>query len=368
PITTGPLSVDANGIITVAANTPSGTYSVTYQLCEANPVTGLTLTPGNCDTATATVVVSNPLVATNDTLPGTGGSVLGNDTLNGVAVTTSNTDVTPATNGPLSIDANGNVTVAANTPSGSYPITYTICETGSVPANCKTATATVVVSNVIDAIDDPSVTVASTNNPVIVPGNVTTNDTISGVAVTGTNTNVTPITNGPLSVDANGVITLAPNTVSGTYAVTYQLCEADPVTGNNLVPANCDTATATVVVSNPLVATNDTLPGTGGSVLGNDTLNGVAVTTSNTDVTPATNGPLSIDANGNVTVAANTPSGSYPITYTICETGSVPANCKTATATVVVSNPIDAINDPSVTVASTNNPVIVPGSVLTNDT
>ncbi|MFK7079704.1 hypothetical protein V3470_14835, partial [Flavobacterium oreochromis] len=207
-----------------------------------------------------------------DTLPGTGGSVLGNDTLNGVAVTTSNTDVTPATNGPLSIDANGNVTVAANTPSGSYPITYTICETGSVPANCKTATATVVVSNVIDAIDDPSVTVASTNSVVTVPGNVTTNDKLNGVAVTGANTNVTPITTGPLSVDANGIITVAANTPTGTYSVTYQLCEANPLTGLTLTPGNCDTATATVVVSNPLVATNDTLPGTGGSVLGNDTL------------------------------------------------------------------------------------------------
>ncbi|OWP74638.1 hypothetical protein BWG23_13365, partial [Flavobacterium oreochromis] len=357
PVTNGPLSVDANGVITLAPNTVSGTYTVTYQLCEADPVTGNNLVPANCDTAIATVVVSNPLVATNDTLPGTGGSVLGNDTLNGVAVTTSNTDVTPATNGPLSIDANGNVTVAANTPSGSYPITYTICETGSVPANCKTATATVVVSNVIDAIDDPSVTVASTNSVVTVPGNVTTNDKLNGVAVTGANTNVTPITTGPLSVDANGIITVAANTPTGTYSVTYQLCEANPLTGLTLTPGNCDTATATVVVSNPLVATNDTLPGTGGSVLGNDTLNGVAVTTSNTDVTPATNGPLSIDANGNVTVAANTPSGSYPITYTICETGSVPANCKTATATVVVSNVIDAIDDPSVTVASTNNPV-----------
>jgi hypothetical protein len=29
-----------------------------------------------------------------------------------------------------------------------------------------------------------------------------------------------------------------------------------------------------------------------------------------------------------------------------------PANCDTATATVVVNNPVDAVNDPSVTVAS----------------
>jgi hypothetical protein len=51
PLTTGPLSIDANGIVTVAANTPSGTYSITYQLCEANPSTGLNVSPANCDTA-----------------------------------------------------------------------------------------------------------------------------------------------------------------------------------------------------------------------------------------------------------------------------------------------------------------------------
>ena len=377
PGTNGPLSVDANGVLTVAANTASGTYTITYQLCEVGAV------PANCDTATATVVVANPIDAVNDTpaapvastnVPVSAGSVLGNDTLSGIAVTPANTNVTPVTNGPLSVDANGGVTVAANTPSGVYTVTYQLCEADPVsglnvvPANCDTAIATITVANPIDAINDPSVTLASGSTPVVVPGNVTTNDTLSGIAVTGANTNVTPVTNGPLSVDANGVVTLAANTVSGTYTVNYQLCEADPVSGLNVTPANCDLATATVVVANALVATNDTLPSTGGSVLGNDTLNGVPVTVANTDVTPATNGPLTIDADGNVTVASNTPSGTYTITYTICETGANPANCQTATATVVVANTIDAVNDPSVTVASTNAIVTVPGNVTSNDT
>jgi hypothetical protein len=51
-------------------------------------------------------------------------------------------------------------------------------------------------------------------------------------------------------------------------------------------------------------------------VLGNDTLNGLAVTTNNT---PITTGPISVDADGNVTIAANTPTGAYTVTYTICE-------------------------------------------------
>jgi hypothetical protein len=43
----------------------------------------------------------------------------------------------------------------------------------------------------------------------------------------------------------------------------------------------------------------------------------MVVTTANTD-TPITTGPI-LDADGNVTIAANTPTGPYTVTYTICE-------------------------------------------------
>ncbi len=54
-----------------------------------------------------------------------------------------------------------------------------------------------------------------------------------------------------MSIDANGTLTVAPNTASGTYTITYELCEV------GATPANCDTAIATVVVGNPIVANND---------------------------------------------------------------------------------------------------------------
>ncbi|WP_347752960.1 Ig-like domain-containing protein [Flavobacterium sp. T-16] len=394
PLTTGPLSINANGIVTVAANTPSGTYSITYQLCEANPATGLNVTPANCDTATATVVVANAIdavadpsvtIASNNTVV-TALNALANDTRNGVAVTTTNTNVTPLTTGPLSINADGIVTVAANTPSGTYSITYQLCEANPStglnvsPANCDTAIATVVVNNPIDAVADPSVTVAS-NNTVVTALNALANDTLSNIGATTTNTNVTPLTTGPLSIDADGIVTVAANTPSGTYSITYQLCEANPATGLNVTPANCDTATATVVVANAIdavadpsvtIASNNTVV-TALNALANDTRNGVAVTTTNTNVTPLTTGPLSINADGIVTVAANTPSGTYSITYQLCEANPStglnvsPANCDTAIATVVVNNPIDAVADPSVTVAS-NNTVVTALNALANDT
>jgi hypothetical protein len=60
-------------------------------------------------------------------------------------------------------------------------------------------------------VNDPSVTVAS-NNTVVTALNALTNDTLSGIAATTTNTNVTPLTTGPLSIDANGIVTVAANT------------------------------------------------------------------------------------------------------------------------------------------------------------
>ena len=60
----------------------------------------------------------------------------------------------PPTNGGISINAAGELIIAANTTAGTYVYTYEICEVTN-PANCDTAEATVVVAPpVIDAIDD----------------------------------------------------------------------------------------------------------------------------------------------------------------------------------------------------------------------
>ncbi|QYS88452.1 beta strand repeat-containing protein [Flavobacterium davisii] len=382
PVTTGPLSVDSEGNITVAANTPSGVYNVTYQLCEANPVTGSNITPSNCTTAIAIVEVKNDLIAKDDNL-GTiatsatattaAGSVLANnvngaDTLNGVAVTTANTDVTPVTTGSIRIDVDGNVTIQPSTPSGTYTIPYTICETGATPVNCKTANITVEVKNDLIAKDDNLGTIATSATATTAAGSVLANngsgfDTLNGVAVTTANTDVTPVTTGSIRIDVDGNVTIQPSTPSGTYTIPYTICET------GATPVNCKTANITVEVKNDLIAKDDNL-GTiatsatattaAGSVLANngsgfDTLNGVAVTTANTDVTPVTTGSIRIDVDGNVTIQPSTPSGTYTIPYTICETGATPVNCKTANITVEVKNTIDAVDDAKVTVASGGN-------------
>ena len=103
-------------------------------------------------------------------------------------------------------------------------------------------------------------------------------------------------------------------------------------------------------------AVNDTPPtitagDTTSSVITNDILNGsVAVIGTNpgqvtlTGVTVPTG--LTLNANGTITVAAGTPSGTYTLTYQICENGATPANCDTASVTVIIGSCLDfPIND-----------------------
>ena len=96
-----------------------------------------------------------------------------------------------------------------------------------------------------------------------------------------------------------------------------------------------------------------------GNVYENDTLNGTAVVPSDVTLTSTPNGPLTVNPDGSVSVAPNTPAGTYTIDYTICDNAN-PGICDTATVTVVVETPCGSIdNFSAVQNASTNT--------LTND-
>ncbi|MCL9771226.1 thrombospondin type 3 repeat-containing protein, partial [Flavobacterium sp. HXWNR69] len=214
--------------------------------------------------------------------------------------------------------------------------------------------ATVVVANVIDAVNDtPTAITSGDSTPSVI-----INDTLDGAPVViGTNLGQVTLTGttvpAGLTLNPNGTITVAAGTPSGTYTVTYQICE------NGATPANCDTATATVIVSNVIDAVNDTTNSingvTGGTststVILNDTLDGAAIIIGTnvgqvtlTGVTIPTG--LTLNSNGTISVAPNTPSGTYTVVYQICENGATPANCDTATVTVIVGECIDfPIND-----------------------
>ena len=369
------VSVAADGTVSVAAGTPAGNYVIPYQLCE-------TARPSNCDPASITIVVdAAPIDAVDDpvatpvngTTGGTGViNVFGNDTLNGAAATTTNVTLAPVSNGPLTVNGNGTVDVAPNTPAGVYTVTYRICEVLN-PSNCDTAVVTVTVNAApIDAVDDMVVTPVNGSTGATAVVNVLGNDTLNGSTLNPADVTLTPVTSGPLTVNANGTVDVAPNTPAGTYTVTYQICEV-------LNPSNCDTAVATVTVVAPAITAVDDLVGGGNgvtpqntplvtSVLGNDTLNGAPIDPALINITIASNpanGTVTVNSNGTIVYTPNPNfSGNDSYTYTVCEKLN-PANCATATVSVLVQpNLVVATDD----VATTNQQVPVTISVLGNDT
>jgi hypothetical protein len=376
PVVNGPLTVNADGTVDIAPNTPAGTYTINYTICE-------TAVPTNCDTATVSIEVANGLLdAVNDTVPSpvngtTGGvgiiNVLNNDTLDGVVVNPANIIVTSSTTGPLTVNSDGTLDVAPNTAAGTYTNDYTICET-TIPSNCDTATVTVSVNNgLINAVDDSIQTPVNGTNGGTAVINVLDNDTLNGNAATTANVSISTTPTGPLTINTDGTVDVAPNTAAGSYTIDYTICQIS-------VPANCDNATVTiVVVSSIITAVDDQVPnpvnevdGAIGiiNVLDNDTFNGSPVNPTTITLTSLPSGPLTINNDGTLDVAPNTPAGTYIIDYTICE-NSVPSNCDTGTAIVIVINPVlNAVDDDftSSPIEGTTGGVVTAGSVLDNDT
>ena len=368
------IQTATNGDLSVAAGTASGTYTVTYKLCE-------NLNGGNCSTATATIVVGQAtLTAVGDTFTvtngangGSAGNVLTNDKYNGTTGLVGNTSVTltwltvPA---GIQTATNGDLTVAAGTASGTYTVTYKLCENLN-GGNCSTATATIVVGQAsLTAVGDTFTVTNGANGGSA--GNVLTNDEYNSITGLVGNASVTltwlTVPTG-IQTATNGDLTVAAGTASGTYEVSYKLCE-------NLNGGNCSTATATIVVGQAtLTAVGDTFTvtngangGSAGNVLTNDEYNSTTGLVGNASVTLTwLTVPTGIQTatNGNLSVAAGTASGTYTVTYKLCENLNG-GNCSTATATIVVGQAtLTAVGD-TFTVSNGANGGSA-GNVLTND-
>ena len=371
------IQTATNGDLTVAAGTASGTYTVTYKLCEN--LNG----NNNCSTATATIVVgqasltavADTFTVTNGANGGAAGNVLTNDEYNGTTGLVGNASVTltwltvPA---GIQTATNGDLTVAAGTASGTYEVSYKLCENLNGNNNCSTATATIVVGQAsLTAVGDTFTVTNGANGGSA--GNVLTNDKYNGTTGLVGNASVTltwlTVPAG-IQTATNGDLTVAAGTASGTYTVTYKLCE-------NLNGGNCSTATATIVVGQAsLTAVGDTFTvtngangGSAGNVLTNDKYNGTTGLVGNASVTltwltvPA---GIQTATNGDLTVAAGTASGTYEVTYKLCENLNGNNNCSTATATIVVGQAtLTAVGDTFTVTNGANGGSA--GNVLTND-
>lgn len=111
--------------------------------------------------------------------------------------------------------------------------------------------------------------------------------------------------------------------------------------------ANCDQATASILVRNYVIdAVDDSVRAsskTGGvviaNVLTNDTLNAVQATTATVrlaQISPPIAGITLNPSSGAVSIAPKTASGIYSLVYGICEIAA-PTNCDSATVTIDLS-------------------------------
>ena len=388
------MATNTNGTITVLPNTPAGTYTISYTICEKD-------NPTNCSTAIATVKVVT-LKAVNDgvkTLPKTGGNVdiLANDIYGAptgvTSVTTANTTLTITYNSGitgLAVNPNGTLQVPASAPAGSYNVEYRIC-TIAAPVICDTATLTIVKQAEIIANDDSFAGVVTTTEYTI--GNVLNNppsgsDTLDGNQATVGNVALSVVTPAApsgtvpyINITTGGVVVPA-GTPANTYTITYKICEKD-LSGVPTATTNCDVATVTVNIYSPTtIEANDdvatvssTTGGTTSSVLTNDKLNGVpnpSVSSVTLTWTTATPTGFTLNPNGTITIAPNTPAGTYTISYkicavassTVCDTADIVVTITGTTTSTTTPTTIEA-NDDVATVSSTTGGTT--SSVLTND-
>ena len=387
----GVVTTTTVGELKVNAGTASGTHQIPYTICDGvNSAT-------NCSTATLTLVIGAPTViangdtrtVTNGVVGGTISSVLTNDSYNGVTNPSTNSitlswGTLPA--GVVTTTTVGELKVNAGTASGTHQIPYTICDGVNSATNCSTATLTLVIGaptvTPTITVGGDSYTVTGTITTPTTVGNILTNDSLGGQTPTVASVTIhtaTPTSATTPRIDpSTGNVVIPSGTPSGTYTMSYYLCER----ANSSNCSTPTTVTVTVVgVSTPTVtpttieANGDTFVRNGvptstttlGNILTNDKLNGnlnpaVQSVTITTPSMPA-HTPYIHPGTGEVIVPPHTPVGVYELPYTICALAS-PTVCDTATAVVTV-NSIEAHNDGRHLLGTTVGGTI--SSVLAND-
>ena len=385
-LTNIPYIATATGQVFLPAQTPAGTYTLTYSLCAKTA-------PYNCsEAATVTIIVSpSPikLQTTDDTFSHTTttqtivlGNILANDSYNAQSVTTASVTISTTTaliNVPYIATATGEVFLPAHTPAGTYTLSYSLCAK-TPPYNCtEVATVTIIVSPYPIKLQTTDDTFShTTTTQTIVLGNILTNDSYNIQSVTTASVTIsttTALTNVPYIATATGEVFLPAHTPAGTYTLSYSLCAKTP-------PYNCsEVATVTVIVSpSPikLQTTDDTFSHTTtaqtivlGNILTNDSYNTQSVTTASVTISTTTaliNSPYITTATGEVFLPAQTPAGTYTLSYSLC-TKTAPYNCsEVATVTVIVSpSPIKLQTTDDTFSHTTTTQTIVLGNILIND-
>ena len=382
----------ATGKIMIPNDAAPATYEITYKICVKNQ-------PTICDDAKVKITVEVPvhaLKAVDDDFGKIPNAVdyttvatvfsSGVDTMEGVVGNLSPERDVVLTPGAqphenITMNPNGSITVKRGTPKGTYTYEYTICQK-DVPTNCDKAKVSFEVIEAHIFAKDDGVWEVGTEGA-LTPS-VLNNDIIGervGIApseVTITKTNGKPVIDDTKMVmNEDGRISVKKNIPEGTYTYYYTITE-------NANTANTSSASVTIrVVSfsaqdDEFDITNDkTKEFKTESVLKNDELNKKKnpspvddVILTKGEAKDAERNPtnaLTMNDDGTITIAPNTPDGVYTYTYTICKT-SAPTECKSAEA-VIKLLPALIANDDDFT-ANPINPLVkegIAGNVLDND-
>ncbi|SDX27855.1 hypothetical protein SAMN05444420_1431, partial [Capnocytophaga granulosa] len=340
------------------------TYEITYKICVKNQ-------PTICDEAKVKITVEVPtlaLKAVDDDFGKIPNAVdyttvatvfsSGVDTMEGVvgnlsperdvvltpgAVTRDGAAITEG----ITMNPNGSITVKRGMPKGTYTYEYTICQK-DVPTNCDTAKVSFEVIEAHIFAKDDGVWEVGTEGA-LTPS-VLNNDIIGervGIApseVSITKTNGKPVIDDTKMVmNEDGRISVKKNIPEGTYTYYYTITEKANIS---------NTASAAVIIrvvsfsaqDDEFDITNDkTKEFKTESVLKNDELN-KKKNPSPVDDVILTKGEakdsernptnaLTMNDDGTITIAPNTPDGVYTYTYTICKK-SAPTECKSAEAVI----------------------------------
>ncbi len=276
------------------------------------------------------------------------GNVLTNDRdpKPGSLSVTVQTNTTTANGGTVTVNADGTYTYTPDTGfTGKDSFAYEVCDAFGLCANALVVVDVVAVPSPSGGLNDPPIAVNDAYQGLVnttVTGNVISNDfdadgdlNMSSVVLTSALPN--PLTQGVLSLNANGTFTFVPiSGFTGQVIFTYQICD----TGT---PQYCDAATVTIDILPNIVgsvttfATDDAFIGPedsqiSGNVLSNDyDPYGRTQTVNTTPVVAPQHGNLVLNPNGTFTY---TPDDNFygqdKFVYEVCNNGT-PQSCNKAT-------------------------------------
>ncbi|HEX6573692.1 MAG TPA: Ig-like domain-containing protein, partial [Gemmatimonadaceae bacterium] len=361
----GTLTVNANGTLSLTSPTTGGVYTFQYRLTNSQGSDDATVTisvnraPDAVDdalTADVAVTLNANLVLNDDRgAPAATVASFGGGSPGGTVTTNAAGASVALAGGTLTVNADGSVSLANATTSGTYTFQYRLTN----PVGSDDATATIVVRRPPDAKNDAF----TTTSPATLNGNVTSDNgsgaddlgdpaaTVTGFGGGSLSGNTTTnaagasvaLAGGTLTVNANGTVSLANPAMGGVYTFRYRLANTagsdsatvtinvnaapiavvDSAASNSAPGSNWHTAFNTTL-SSPSVTANDNLgiPQATVATFGGGTLGGT-VTSNAAGATVAVDGhSFTLNANGSFTYTPKTGfTGYFTTNYRITNAG-----------------------------------------------